>query len=58
MAEKEKRLGTLWGVTCWHREKPRMVTFGSTVGNFVLTEKRLMFLSSGEKDMSAGWRRI
>ncbi|WP_456475862.1 hypothetical protein [Candidatus Pyrohabitans sp.] len=52
--EREKRLGTLWGVTCWHREKPRTVTFGSTLGNFVLTEKRLMFLSSGEKDMSAG----
>jgi hypothetical protein len=55
MAEKkEKRLGTLWDVTCWPREKPRMVTFGSTVGNFVLTENRLMFLSTGEKDMSAG----
>jgi hypothetical protein len=55
MAEKnKKRLETLWGVTYWHREKPWMVTFGSTVGNFVLTTERLMFLSSGEKDMSAG----
>jgi len=55
MSEKrEKRLKTLWEVTCWHSEKPRSVTFGSTVGNFVLTEKRLIFLSSGEMDMSAG----
>jgi len=51
---KEEVLGILWGVTCWHREKPRNVIFGSTVGNLVLTENRLMFLSTGEKDLSGG----
>lgn len=52
--EREEVLGILWNVTCWHREKPRNVTFGSTVGNLVLTGNRLMFLSTGEKDLSGG----
>jgi|GEM_PF-1825658 len=51
---KGEVLGVLEGVTCWHREKPRNVNFGSTVGNLVLTENSLMFLSTGEMDLSSG----
>jgi len=49
-----KVLGILEGVTCWHREKPRNVTFGSTVGSLILTENSLFFLSTGEMDLSGG----
>ncbi|MCD6461920.1 MAG: hypothetical protein J7L61_04170 [Thermoplasmata archaeon] len=50
MQSGEVVIGTLDNITCYPKEKPGKTIFGSTVGKFVLTNRRVLFLSSGEAD--------